>query len=74
MKKPFLNSFPNSLHVVLLPLFITATTAVAQSTPSAPSTYPEKAARILAQHLTEAWGKPIIVENAVGAAGIVAAD
>src|SRR5262245_57692024 len=32
------------------------------------------AARVLADRLTEVWGKPVVVENVTGAAGNVAAD
>ena len=61
-----------------------ATYAVAQSTypdkavrtivQTPPGGAPDILARILGQHLSETWGKPIIIENAVGAAGIVAMD
>ncbi len=74
-----------SLRVLLLlPLFITVTDAAAQSSypdkpiriivQTPPGAAPDILARLLGQHLTEAWGKPIVVENAPGAAGIVAAE
>jgi tripartite-type tricarboxylate transporter receptor subunit TctC len=58
--------------------------------PAAQSTYPEKPirivvglppgspgdvfARLLGQKFTEAWGKPIVVDNVTGAAGTIGAD
>ena len=58
--------------------------------PAAQSTYPEKpirvvvgfpiggeadtVARLLGQKLAEAFGKPIVVDNAPGAAGVIGAD
>ena len=58
--------------------------------PAAQTTYPEKpirmvvgftpgglpdtVARMLGQKFAEAWGKPIVVDNAAGAAGTIAAD
>ncbi len=70
--------------LLLLPLLITVSGAAAQSSypdkpiriivQTPPGAAPDILARLLGQHLTEAWGKPIIVENAPGAAGIVAAE
>ena len=58
--------------------------------PAAQTTYPEKpirmvvgfppgsqadtVARLLGQKLAEAWGKPVVIDNATGAAGNIAAD
>lgn len=39
-----------------------------------PGGAPDTTARILAQKLQEAWGKPVVVENVAGAAGNIAAD
>ncbi|MFN0301229.1 MAG: Bug family tripartite tricarboxylate transporter substrate binding protein [Burkholderiales bacterium] len=68
----------------LLPLLITVTGAAAQSSypdkpiriivQTPPGAAPDILARLLGQNLTGAWGKPVIVENAPGAAGIVAAE
>ncbi len=70
--------------LLLLPLLITVSGAAAQSSypdkpiriivQTPPGAAPDILARLLGQHFTEAWGKPIIVENAPGAAGIVAAE
>ncbi len=68
----------------LLPLLLAVTGPAAQSSypekpiriivQTPPGAAPDILARLLGQHLTEAWGKPVIVENAPGAAGIVAAE
>ncbi|MGH6629710.1 MAG: Bug family tripartite tricarboxylate transporter substrate binding protein [Burkholderiales bacterium] len=58
--------------------------------PAAQTTFPEKAmrmvvgfppggppdvvARLLGQKFTEAWGKPVVIDNITGAAGAIAAD
>jgi len=39
-----------------------------------PGTAPDVSARILADKFTEAWGKPVIVENITGASGNIACD
>jgi tripartite-type tricarboxylate transporter receptor subunit TctC len=39
-----------------------------------PGTAPDVTARILADKFTEAWGKPVIVENITGASGNIACD
>jgi tripartite-type tricarboxylate transporter receptor subunit TctC len=35
---------------------------------------PDVVARLLGQKFTEAWGKPVVIDNATGAAGAIAAD
>jgi tripartite-type tricarboxylate transporter receptor subunit TctC len=70
--------------ISLLPLLIAVTDVTAQSTypdkpiriivQTPPGGAPDVLARLIGPHISEAWGKPIIIENAVGAAGIVAAD
>ena len=37
-------------------------------------TAPDTTARVIAEKLQEAWGKPVVVENLTGAAGNIAAD
>jgi tripartite-type tricarboxylate transporter receptor subunit TctC len=39
-----------------------------------PGSQPDTVTRLLGQKLAEAWGKPIVVDNASGAAGNIAAD
>ena len=39
-----------------------------------PGVAPDVAARLLAEGLTAAWGKPVVVENVTGAGGNIAAD
>lgn len=39
-----------------------------------PGSTPDAIARLLGQKLTDAWGKPTVVDNAAGAAGNIAAD
>jgi tripartite-type tricarboxylate transporter receptor subunit TctC len=39
-----------------------------------PGSPPDTFARLLSQKLTEAWGKPVVIENITGAAGNIAAD
>jgi tripartite-type tricarboxylate transporter receptor subunit TctC len=39
-----------------------------------PGSPPDTFARLLGQKLTEAWGKPVLIENITGAAGNIAAD
>jgi tripartite-type tricarboxylate transporter receptor subunit TctC len=39
-----------------------------------PGTAPDLAARILAERFTAVWGKPVVVENRLGAGGNIAAD
>ena len=39
-----------------------------------PGSAPDLAARILAERFTAAWGKPVVVENMLGAGGNIAAD
>lgn len=39
-----------------------------------PGSAPDVAARILAEHFTAKWGKPVVVENMLGAGGNIAAD
>ena len=39
-----------------------------------PGSQPDTVARLLGQKFAEAWGKPVVVDNAAGAAGNIAAD
>jgi tripartite-type tricarboxylate transporter receptor subunit TctC len=39
-----------------------------------PSSQPDTIARLLGQKFTEAWGKPVLIDNITGAAGNIAAD
>jgi tripartite-type tricarboxylate transporter receptor subunit TctC len=39
-----------------------------------PGTPPDIVARLLGQDFAEAWGKPVVIDNATGAAGNIAAD
>src|SRR5258708_37561864 len=39
-----------------------------------PGSAPDVAARILAERFTAAWGRPVVVENMLGAGGNIAAD
>ena len=39
-----------------------------------PGSTPDAIARLLGQKFTEAWGKPVVIDNATGAAGNIAAD
>jgi tripartite-type tricarboxylate transporter receptor subunit TctC len=39
-----------------------------------PGSAPDVAARILAEHFKATWGKPVVVENMLGAGGNIAAD
>src|ERR1700675_3596643 len=39
-----------------------------------PGVAPDITARLLADKLTEAWGKPVVVENITGAGGNIATD
>ena len=39
-----------------------------------PGSAPDVAARVLAERFTAAWGKPVVVENMLGAGGNIAAD
>jgi tripartite-type tricarboxylate transporter receptor subunit TctC len=39
-----------------------------------PGSPPDTFARLLGQKLTEAWGRPVVIENITGAAGNIAAD
>ena len=65
-------------------------TLLIAGSPAAQTTYPEKpirlvagfppggpadtVARLLGQKFTEAWGKPVLIDNVTGAAGAIAAD
>ena len=60
----------------------TATTALAQGYPTKPvhlivglppGSVPDTIARSLSSKLSEAWGQPIVIENRLGAAGVIAA-
>jgi tripartite-type tricarboxylate transporter receptor subunit TctC len=66
----------------LLPLLIMGS-AAAQTYPERPirivvgfppGSQPDIVARLLGQKFTEAWGKPVVIENASGAGGNIAAD
>jgi tripartite-type tricarboxylate transporter receptor subunit TctC len=73
-----------------LRLIATLVLAMASISVNAQATYPEKpvkiivgfpagvapdiAARVLAEKLSEAWGKPVVVENVSGAGGNIGAD
>jgi tripartite-type tricarboxylate transporter receptor subunit TctC len=70
-------------NAVLALLLFTASQAAAQSYPDRPIRLlvgfaaggpTDIAARVVADRLSEAWGKPVIVENVTGAAGNVATD
>ena len=39
-----------------------------------PGSLPDTVVRLLGQKFTEAWGKPVVIDNATGAAGNIAAD
>ena len=39
-----------------------------------PGSVPDVVARLLGQKLTEAWGKPVVIDNISGASGSIAAD
>ena len=39
-----------------------------------PGSPPDTLARLLGQKLTEAWGKPVVIDNITGAGGSIAAD
>ena len=39
-----------------------------------PGTSPDIAARVLGDKLSQAWGKPVVIENAVGASGNIAGE
>ena len=39
-----------------------------------PGSLPDTIARLLGQKFTEAWGKPVLIDNVTGAAGNIAAD
>jgi tripartite-type tricarboxylate transporter receptor subunit TctC len=69
---------------------VAGTASAAQPAPAAPSTYPDRpirlivpfapgggtdlTARAIALKLTEAWGKPVVVDNRAGANGTIAVD
>jgi tripartite-type tricarboxylate transporter receptor subunit TctC len=66
----------------LLPLLIMGR-AAAQTYPERPirivvgfppGSQPDIVARLLGQNFTEAWGKPVVIDNASGAGGNIAAD
>ena len=42
--------------------------------PFPPGSQPDIVARLLGQKLAEAWGKPVVIDNAAGAAGTIATD
>ena len=42
--------------------------------PFPPGSQPDTAARLLGQKLAEAWGKAVVIDNAAGAGGNIAAD
>ncbi len=42
--------------------------------PFAPGATTDFLGRVVAQHMTEAWGKSVIVENKIGAAGLIGVD
>src|SRR5881628_1995257 len=63
--------------------FVSLTTAVAQTYPAktvrfivgfAPGGGSDIVARVIAQKLTEAWGQTVIVDNRVGASGIIGGE
>ena len=71
--------------LLVLPLLLNATgSAVAQTIYPhrtvrivlgfGPGTSPDVAVRVLADKLSQAWGKPVVVENAVGASGNIAGE
>jgi tripartite-type tricarboxylate transporter receptor subunit TctC len=79
--------FSRKLNVFLLSVFLLGSSQVkAQSSepypnkpvrlivPFAPGATTDFLGRVIAQHMTQAWGKSVLVENKIGAGGLIGAD
>ena len=74
---------PIAVRLVVAAVLCVATHAFAQGYPEqpvkilvgfSPGVAPDISARVLAEKLSVAWGKPVVVENVTGAGGNIATD